>query len=244
MTRLPLLAAFALVGCAQDYTLEHTPPQHASAPVEQEANPDPIPEYSMRDLDVVVVMDGSGSMQDDRERVARGVTLLSDDIRERAQNWSITFVTSDPGELGLVGPFGPDDSPATLATAPFMLPVTGVELPFGALYSTFLSNGDLFPRSRDLLVFMVTDEDDHTFGVTVPQFDEWLDSLKDDDAIVDVVAIADVSGTCGSEDPARLAGLAELRGTQLVDLCGENWEDWLDQTSILTDQPSPPEGNP
>ncbi len=229
-----LLLVASVSGCGVEYELGADELVPWTEPVVSEA-PIVDAEPRIRDLDVLVVLDGSGSMSDDREAVSRGIVQLKHDIEDRADVWGITFLTADPAIPAYIGPFGPEDSDADLKLAPGMLPVNGGERPFGAAYNFLRNHPNHIHPGRDLLLFVVTDEDEQTTGISAEAFDDWLDSVKEgSEDRVDVVSIASIDETCSPDVAYKLMELAHIRNSTVVDLCSPDWEGWLAETSFLT----------
>lgn len=233
---ITLVLALSLAGaCAPENMLVLEESEAPEAPIAEEPEIE-VAGGRINDLDIVVFLDRSGSMQDDTERVAQGIVRLRADIEDRADSYRIWFTVTDPAALAYVGPFGPEDSDVDLLMAPELLSYSH-EKPLGAVWKWYQIRDSWASNERDQLLILVTDEDDKT-GLEPAQFSEWLDQVKEDDMSIDLVSVgAYTEGPdgCGDEVSQKLIDLAEIRGNKMVDLCEEGWEGWLAETSFLTE---------
>ena len=89
----------------------------------------------LEELDVLVVLDTSGSMSDNYEDVADGMDMLRGDIESLTLDYQFGYITMDPSRLNYIGPYDSSSSAIDMLMAPSLLPMTMLEEGFGATYA-------------------------------------------------------------------------------------------------------------
>ena len=191
----------------------------------------------LEELDVLVVLDTSGSMRDNYDDVADGMDILRTDIESLTLDYRFGYITMDPQELSYLGPYDSSSTAIDMLMAPGLLPNTTLEEGFGATYSFFtMEDGSDFRRPEaDFLLFLISDEDEQS-AITANLFYEWLHE-KFADVNHDVVAITQVEGsTCGLayDIGYKYEELANMYNKGPIDICEEDWSVWLSDSSYLT----------
>ena len=193
----------------------------------------------LEELDVLVVLDTSGSMSDNYEDVADGMDILRTDIESLTLDYKFGYITMDPERLSYIGPYDSSSSTIDMLMAPSLLPMTMLEEGFGATY-TFLESevGSDFRRPEaDFLLFLISDEDEQS-AITADLFYEWMhDEFQEiNHDVVCVVNPDDGSGqnTWQNEIGFKYIELSNLYGKAAVDLQEEDWSVWLSDSSYLT----------
>jgi len=188
-------------------------------------------------LDVLVVLDTSGSMSDNYADVADGMDMLRLDIESLTLDYQFGYITMDPGEISYVGPYDVSSSAIDMLMAPSLLPMTMLEEGFGATYGFFNSpTGYEFRRpGADFLLFLISDEDEQS-AISANLFYEWMhEEFKDVNH--DVVAITQLEDSeCGYtyDIGYKYEELVNLYGKDPIDICEEDWSVWLSDSSYLT----------
>ena len=84
------------------------------------------------ELDVLVVLDTSGSMSDNYEDVADGMEILRQDIESLTLDYQFGYITMDQTNLSYLGPYDSSSTAIDMLMAPSLLPMTGLEEGFAA----------------------------------------------------------------------------------------------------------------
>ena len=191
----------------------------------------------LEELDVLVVLDTSGSMRDNYEDVADGMEILRTDIESLTLDYKFGYITMDPTNLSYVGPYDSTATAIDMLMAPNLLAPTFYEEGFAATYS-FLDTeeGLAFRRPEaDFLLFLISDEDEQS-AISADLFYDWLhDEFKDVNH--DVVSIAnpdDENASWAHEIGYKYIELSTLYGKDIIDIKEEDWSVWLADSSYLT----------
>ena len=196
-----------------------------------------IQAQQLEELDVLVVLDTSGSMSDNYDEVADGMDILRADIESLTLDYRFGYITMDPDRLSYVGPYDVSSSAIDMLMAPSLLPMTMPEEGFAASYNFFTlgSEYDFRRPEADLLVFLISDEDEQS-AITADLFYEWMhDEFKDVNH--DVVTITQLEDSqCGYTYDVgyKYEELANLYNKEPIDICSEDWSIWLSDSSYLT----------
>ena len=192
----------------------------------------------LESLDVLVVLDTSGSMSDNYEDVADGMDILRSDIESLTLDYKFGYITMDPNEISYTGPYDSSSTAIDMLMAPSLLPNTFLEEGFGATYGFFNSDDGLAFRrpEADFLLFLISDEDEQS-AITATLFYDWLhDEFKDVNH--DVVCVINPdngdASTWSHEIGFKYIELSDLYGKDAVDLQAEDWSAWLSDSSYLT----------
>jgi len=194
----------------------------------------------LEELDVLVVLDTSGSMMDNYDDVADGMDILRQDIESLTLDYRFGYTTMDKNNLSYIGPYDSSSTAIDMLMAPSLLPTTSLEEGFAATYSFFTSLDPYeFRRpDADFLLFLISDEDEQS-AISASLFYEWMHS-EFQDVSHDVVCV--VNPDDGSESSwayevgFKYIELADLYEKDVVDLQAEDWSVWLSESSYLTRQ--------
>jgi len=228
--RLLLCFLVLFIGCTEDYSIVSH--QETAVIVDSFIQVD-----MLKELDVLISLDTSGSMNDNFDDVAIGMELLRSDIEGLTTDYRFGYVTMDPSNLGYVGPYDSSSSAIDMLMAPNLLPSTGPEEGFAATY-TFLNSDEGYEFSRpeaDFLLFLISDEDEQS-NITAQIFQEWLQD-KFSGVDHDVVVITQLEGSnCGwtYDVGHKYEELAGYYNKSAIDICEEDWSVWLSESSYIT----------
>ena len=219
-----------ITACTQDFSVvDH---KETRVVVDSYVQPDQLGE-----LDVLVSLDTSGSMNDNYEDVANGMDILRVDIESLTLDYQFGYITMDSTNLGYIGPYNSSSSTIDMMMAPSLLPSAGLEEGFAAAY-TFLSSeeGVNFRRPEaDFLLFLISDEDEQS-AITAALFYEWLhdefQNIQHD--IVCVVNPDDGETGWGHDIGHKYIELSNLYNKDVIDIQEEDWSVWLSESSYLT----------
>jgi len=191
----------------------------------------------LEELDVLVVLDTSGSMHDNYEDVAGGMEILRADIESLTLDYKFGYITMDPTNLSYVGPYDSSSTAIDMLMAPNLLPVTTLEEGFGATYSFLESEEGLAFRrpEADFLLFLISDEDEQS-AIPADLFYDWLhDKFKDvNHDVVSIVNPDDENASWAHEVGYKYIELSSLYGKDVLDIKAEDWSVWLSSSSYLT----------
>jgi hypothetical protein len=188
-------------------------------------------------LDVLVVLDTSGSMSDNYDDVADGMDILRTDIESLTLDYRFGYITMDPTSLSYLGPYDASSSTIDMLMAPSLLGSTFYEEGFGATYTFFdTEEGLAFRRPEaDFLLFLISDEDEQS-AISAGLFYDWMhDEFKEVNH--DAVTITQLEDSeCGYtyDIGYKYKELANLYGKDPIDICEEDWSVWLSSSSYLT----------
>lgn len=191
----------------------------------------------LSELDILVALDRSGSMADDIRRVTKGLSGLIEEIDEGVDDWRMNFITLD-ATAKTTEPLDKSRwSPVEIEMSLYSLHPAGGERGFSATYGYLVDHPEIPAPGSDLLMFIISDEKDHS-SHPPELWVEWIRQISiDRDARIDFVPIVGVEGSnCIDEFDWGLdyRWAAQELGGDAVDLCDENWTDWLEQHSYLT----------
>jgi len=230
-TRIALfLLTLAMIACTPDYLV--------SDKTEVRVVVDSyIQTERLEALDVLVVLDTSGSMSDNYDDVADGMDILRTDIESLTLDYRFGYITMDPSNLAYVGPYDSASSAIDMLMAPSLLPMTMAEEGFSATYG-FFSSIEPYEFSRpeaDFLLFLISDEDEQS-AITASLFHDWLyDEFKNvNHDIVTITQLADSECGYAYDIGLKYEELANLYSKEPIDICTEDWSIWLSDSSYLT----------
>jgi len=215
-------------GCSPDYSINDQ--QETRVVVDSFVQAEEI-----EDLDVLVVVDTSGSMLDDADEVGSGLEIFRSDIEGLTSTYRIAFITTDADRLGYTGYYDTSSSSIDLMLAPGLLPSVSGEAGFESTY-VFISSdeGIEFKRDEaDFLLFLISDEDEQS-SISSAIFKDWLQN-EFSEVNHDVVSITSLEDSeCSWEIGFKYIELSALYNKDAIDICAEGWEVWLAESSFLT----------
>ena len=182
-------------------------------------------------VDIIWVIDGSGSMNDDSPRVLQGITDMMQNLT--MINWRLVIISMTPHEAVAVESFPllPGDTWED-AHGMFAENVQGhYEYGFDSVYEFLENNRFAENWLRDdaaLLVVFVSDEDDQSTSSfpTVALFKNWLDQKRAHVYVSSIVNKHPDVSECNSYTHNvgfRYSELTNSYAGQLLDICAENW---------------------
>ena len=189
-------------------------------------------------IDVLIVLDTSGSMSDNYEQVSRGVEILRGDIEGITYDYKIGFINSSLIKPYFSGPYDVYSSAIDFLLAPWVLGGDREEIAFYAAYEfriTTEEGNSFFREYADKLLIFVSDEDDQSV-FTAEVFHYWL---KDEFKNVqhDIVTIVNTeTSDCETGWSAHLGekyiDLSAYYGKTATDICSD-WELALADSTFL-----------
>jgi hypothetical protein len=210
-------------------------------------------------VDIIWVIDGSGSMQDDYDKILIGI----DDMMNNLPNvsWRLMIISMSPFHSSILNSFPLLPGDTTLdALIMFSDNVIGThEKGFESVYSYIIDNPDSQNWMRDdasLLVVFVSDEEEqsNTMFPLVDMYSMWLDSYREHVYVSSIINVNVEDSLCnyfGHNVGERYMDLTNLYAGQIVDICSEDWSqgvadaanqlqltEWYDLTMTPTVQAS------
>jgi len=234
-----LIFAAVLLSCQNEYIV-------STAVVEEVASPETnvivdslIQPSETVQLDVLVILDTSGSMSDNYDQVSRGVEILRGDIELITFDYQIGFINSSLREPYFSGPYDIYSSAIDFLLAPWLLGNDNVETAFYAAYefTTLTDEGSSFFREdSDKLIIIISDEDEQSvFTANTFHYwlqDEFVDVQHDTVSIVQLES-SDCEGGWGASIGTKYIELSAYYGKMATDICSD-WELALADSTFLT----------
>jgi hypothetical protein len=234
------LLLMCAVGCSADYSI-------VTGHVEevQEIHPSDVHVDSFiqpskpEQIDVLVLLDTSCSMNDNYTQVSTGVELLRNDLNAVTNDYNIAFINTSLRDPYFVGTFDNTSPIIDFIIAPWTLGGDTVEAGFSALYDFTNSMPEsvmFFRETADKLFIFVSDEEEQS-GIPTNVFADWLKS-EFSGVQRDVVSIVTVPDSeCEFTDYSSNVGykyieLAQHYGKDGIDICSD-WELWLSNSTFL-----------
>ncbi|MCO4769700.1 MAG: hypothetical protein KDA24_06675 [Deltaproteobacteria bacterium] len=201
-------------------------------------------------LDIVVVVDNSGSMEDNQTQLVAQVGTLFDNLVAEALDYRMIIVTTDdPTARGGVISAGPGARGVFIANATPGTMGSGTEKPFENALGGALGTTDFLREGASKAILIVSDEDDQSsFGIP-GGVDTLLGLVGGIDAFIKVSGIT--GGPAGCSDPPasavpsiRTNAFIDATGGSWASICGADWFvelgfDLLPETGIDCDDEDP-----
>ena len=234
--KLLLLTALIVLGCQPDYGMQYEvieEIQPTEVVVDSFVQPSPPTK-----LDVLIVLDTSGSMNDNFQQVSTGVELLRGDIEALTLDYKIGFINSGLVSPYFAGPYDYNSDSIDFLLAPYILGADWYERAFQTMHGFVSSTPEgiaFFRDDADKLIIFVSDEDEQG-AIPTNTFHDWLvDKFKG--VQHDVVAIVQVEdGECAStwqyDVGQKFIDLVAYYGKVGIDICSD-WEAWLADSTFL-----------
>jgi len=240
--KLKFLGVLLIAGCAADYAIitknieveEIQPSEVYIDSFIQPSKPEQI--------DVLILLDTSCSMNDNYSQVSTGVELLRNDLNMVTNDYNIAFINTSLMDPYFVGTFDNNTPIIDFIMAPWVLGGDHIEAGFSALYDfarLMPESVGFFRETADKLFIFISDEEEQS-GIPVNIFEEWLKTefkgVQRD--VVTIVTIPDDESVCETPDYSstvgyRYAKLAQHYGKGAIDVCSD-WELWLSNSTFLT----------
>jgi len=239
--KIKFLALACLLGCSADYSIitneveveEIQPSEIYIDSFIQPSKPEQV--------DVLVLLDTSCSMNDNYTQVSTGVELLRSDLNIVTNDYNIAFINTSLMDPYFVGPFDNTTPIIDFIMAPWTLGGDTIEAGFSALYDftrTMPESVGFFRETADKLFIFVSDEEEQS-GIPVNVFAEWL-KAEFNGVQIDVVSIVTIppeESECDAQDYSstigyRYAALVQHYGKSAIDICS-SWELWLSNSTFL-----------
>ena len=232
---LAIFSVFMVAGCQPDYGIVgEVGTEYVYVEVPKEELPTEIwvdsfiQPTSMEGVDILWVIDTSGSMHDDEPRLLAGIDAMMNSLP--AQGWRLNMISNSPPHVHTDAqfPLVPGDTLAD-AQAMFYNMKGGVyEMGFDALEAYLYHNPYANQWMRDeaaLLVVFVSDEEDQS-NQSVAEFVNYYTGLRDHVFLASIVHLDPAESLCNMS--TYNTGYNSIDATQqlggvVVDICSEDW---------------------
>jgi hypothetical protein len=240
LKKIKYLLLMCALGCTADYSI-------ITGHVEEvrEIHPSDIHVDSFiqpsrpEQIDVLVLLDTSCSMNDNYTQVSTGVELLRNDLNAVTNDYNIAFINTSLRDPYFAGTFDNTSPIIDFIIAPWTLGGDTTEAGFSALYdftNSMPESVTFFRETADKLFIFVSDEEEQS-GIPTNVFADWLKS-EFSGVQRDVVSIVTVPDSeCEFTDYSANVGykyieLAQHYGKNGIDICSD-WELWLSNSTFL-----------
>tara|TARA_R110002012_G_scaffold18824_2_gene68726 strand:- start:7157 stop:8134 length:978 start_codon:yes stop_codon:yes gene_type:complete len=187
---------------------------------------------SVNGVDILWVIDRSGSMMDDADRIVAGVDAMMHSLPEAG--WRLVMITTDPSESEVNNffPLVPGDTTADADAMYSMLPASSSwEKGFDATYHYMVNNPYSSTWMRPdaaLLVVFVSDEDDDSTSPMVSEtnFIEWYRAQRPTVSVASIVNYHPDVSPCNPVswyEGVRYMNVTNHFGGVIVDICSDDW---------------------
>jgi len=238
--KIKFLILALLVACAADYSVITQNVEDVTEIQPSEVHVDSFIQPSKPEqIDVLVLLDTSCSMNDNYSQVSTGVELLRNDLNAVTNDYNIAFINTSLRDPYFVGTFDNTSSIIDFIIAPWALGGDTTEAGFSALYdfaNSMPESVTFFRETADKLFIFVSDEEEQS-GIPTNIFADWLrtefSGVQRD--VVSIVTMPD--SECEFTDFSANVGykyieLAQHYGKDGIDICSD-WELWLSNSTFL-----------
>ena len=234
-----LMVAVAMLSCQNEHILTTAVVEEVAAPNTNVVVDSLIQPSETVQLDVLVVLDTSGSMSDNYEQVSRGVEILRGDIEAITFDYQIAFINSSLREPYFSGPYDIYASAIDFLLAPWLLAADSVEQAFWATYefATVTPEGlSYFRENSDKLIIFISDEDEQSV-FTADIFHHWLQdeyaNVQHDTVSIVQLETSDCETGWSASIGEKYEELSAYYGKTATDICSD-WELALADSTFLT----------
>lgn len=233
-----LLSLFA-VSCETDYSVRTEQIQIEEVVLNEVHIDSYIQASKPEQIDVLILLDTSCSMDDNYSQVSTGVEMLRNDLNSVTNDYNIGFINTSLMDPYFSGPFDNTTPIIDFIMAPWILGGDTKEAGFSALYdfTRLMPEAPLFFReTADKLFIFISDENEQS-NIPVKVFEDWLKTefkgVQRD--VVSIVTVPDSECTYTSyiENVGyKYINLARHYGKDPIDICSD-WELWLSNSTFL-----------
>jgi len=183
-------------------------------------------------VDIIWVIDPSGSMVSHRTRVLQGIADMMGALPQ--VSWRLAIISADNNTSlnDSSFPLLPGDT-VTDAQAMYTNSVTGhLEAGMFAVYNYIENNSfssNWLREDASLLIVFVSDEEDQSQGQfpLVSDFTKWLDLQRDSVYVASIVKFEQASSQCSVVNPIyvgyRYMDVSQYYNGQVLDICSTDW---------------------
>jgi len=194
---------------------------------------------SVNGVDILWVIDTSGSMSDDRDELLAGIAAMIAVLPE--SGWRLSMMSNDPGSASIESqfPLVPGDD---IQDAEDMYDQMGTghqEEGFDATYEYIINNSYASTWMRSdaaLLTVFVSDEDDQSndYFPTVSSFTSWYNGLRSSVFLASIIHLDPSESSCNGSTlhtGERYEEATNHFNGIVVDICSEDWSPGMTDAS-------------
>ena len=235
-----LMSCLIVSGCSPDYGIVYSDTRYIEVPIyiEEEVAEDPgliwVDSFtqvsSINGTDIIWVIDRSGSMYDDADRLLAGIEAMMNSLP--TSGWRLNMISADPqGYNDQQFPLVPGDGLEDAEDMYNNSTKGGREAGFEALRS-YMEDGKYastwMRADAALLIVFVSDEDDQstTEYPTVTDFTSWLNTKRTNIFVSSIVHLDPSESLCNNTTTwtgERYIDATNYYGGVVVDICSEDW---------------------
>ena len=234
-TLLTIFGIVAMIGCQPDYGIVgEIGTEYVYVEVPKEELPTEIwvdsfiQPTSMEGVDILWIIDTSGSMHDDEPRLLAGIDAMMNSLP--AQGWRLNMISNSPPHVHTDAqfPLVPGDTLADAQTMFYNMKGGIYEMGFDALEAYLYHNpyaSQWMRKEAALLVVFVSDEEDQS-NQTAAEFVNYYTGLRDHVFLASIVHLPPAESLCNLT--SYNTGYNSIDATQqlggvVVDICSEDW---------------------
>jgi len=190
-------------------------------------------------VDILWVIDPSGSMNDDHPRIASGIAAMMSALP--LTGWRLGIIPTDRTKTNSLQlfPILPGDS-ASDAEAQMTSNISGhLEAGFDGVHTYVIDNPYSSTWLREdaaLLIVFVSDEDDQSTNMlSVSSFASWLSGLRPSVFVASIVHLDPAVSACNPStlwEGDRYIDAANHFGGQVIDICSSDWTAGVQDASV------------
>lgn len=195
-----------------------------------------------RMIDLLIVVDNSGSMSDEQQRLADNALNIINGLQAYSSDYQIAVITTDSSSLrgpiinrNSADPVLELESQVTAGTSGYGLE-KGIEKSVDALSNPSIAGtGSAFLRqSARLVIVWISDEDDYSGMPPLTDIVATLWSLKPAPSdVVSLAIVGDIPRGCDYADPGfRYIELTNMLGGNWISICDANWQTAFEQLTV------------
>ncbi len=236
-----------ITACKQDYSIVEQPEETLCVWTDSFDQP-----TQSQGADIIWVIDTSGSMSDDQNRLFLGIEAMMNALP--AGDWRLNMISTDPTMVlyDQQFPLVPGDTLVDAQTMYSYMAKGTLEEGFAAIMTYIDQNPYAQTWMRDdaaLLVVFVSDEEEQSFfGMTdaeaINEFEQWFDSLRFYNYAASIVHFPKADSLCNPSDidvGERYIQVTKDYNGVVIDICSEDWspgvEDASENLSLLDSWP-------
>jgi hypothetical protein len=234
--KIKFLMCALILGCTADYSV-HT--EQVKQVIATEIYIDSFVQASKPEqIDVLVLLDTSCSMNDNYSQVSTGIELLRNDLNTVTNDYNIAFINTSLQDPYFAGIFDNSSPIIDFIMAPWTLAGDYTEAGFLALYDFTNTTPEaitFFRETADKLFIFISDEEEQS-GIPTNVFEGWLKNefagVQRDVVSIVTVPESDCEYTSSYNIGQKYINLAQHYGKGPIDICSD-WELWLSNSTFL-----------
>ncbi len=225
--------------------------QDTAPPPPRDTSPDLLPLWvdsfsqpnTVNGLDIIWVIDRSGSMTDEATQVLLGIETMINALPQT--NWRLVMIniSSSSSLYDQTFPLIPGDGITQAQVMYYSLGGSGREEGFNSVKTYIVENPYSSTWMREeagLLIVFVSDEDEQSYPNihTPPMFISWLNAYRPDNYITSIVHLPPADSLCNfnaTNTGDNYIEATNIVGGTLIDICSDDWTAGITDAVIETE---------